>query len=179
MDYIRTILIFTHLIVFAFAITNLYKSDFNLFFKRPNKEEINSMGNQMLIYLIILWITGLGVVYIDTAFAFEKIITAQKLITKLCCVGVLTINALLVHFVAFKKLAKEKLAKSDLSVMGVVGAISTASWSFAGFLGVAKPLVKHLSLADFLSLYCVVLLIAVVVAGFLTPRIAKNWNITS
>lgn len=177
MDYIRTILIFIHLIAFAFAITKLYKSDFNLFFKRPDKEEIKSMGNQMLLYLIILWITGLGVVYIDTGFVFEKIITAQKLITKLSCVGVLTVNALLVHFVAFKLLAVEKLSKSNLSVMGVVGAISTASWSFAGFLGVAKPLVKHLSLADFLSLYCVVLAVAVVVAGFLTPRIAKNWKI--
>lgn len=163
--------------MFAFAITKLYKSDYNLFFKKPDKEEIKNMGTQMFLYLIILWITGLGVVYIDTGFAFEKIITAQKLITKLSCVGVLTINALLVHFVAFKKLAKEKLVKADLSVMGVVGAISTASWSFAGFLGVAKPLVKHLSLADFLSLYGVVLLVAVVVAGFLTPRIAKNWNV--
>ncbi|MCL4419581.1 hypothetical protein M1146_05795 [Patescibacteria group bacterium] len=176
MDYIRTIIIFAHLMVFAFAITTLYKSDLKLIYNRPKSNEIKSMGNHMLIYLIVLWLTGLGVIYIDTAFDFEKILSAQKLLTKLSCVLVLTINAFIIHFVAFKKLTKETLTKSDMIFMSISGAISTASWTFAGFLGIAKPLVKHLSLSNFLSLYALVVIGATAVAIALTPMITRNWN---
>lgn len=176
MDYIRTILIFAHLMAFAFAITTLYKSDYKLFFKRPTNDEIKAMGNHMLIYLIVLWITGLGVIYIDTAFSMEKILSAQKLLTKLSCVLVLTLNALVIHFFAFKKLAKETLNRMDMKVMAISGAVSSASWTFAGFLGIAKPLVKHLSLSDFMSLYGLVVLTATTIAIIITPMIEKNWN---
>ncbi len=176
MDYIRTILIFAHLMVFAFAITTLYKSDYKLFFKRPTNDEIKAMGNHMLIYLIVLWITGLGVIYIDTAFSMEKILSAQKLLTKLSCVLVLTFNAFVIHFFAFKKLAKETLNRMDMKVMAISGAVSSASWTFAGFLGIAKPLVKHLSLSDFMSLYGLVVLTATTIAIIITPIIEKNWR---
>jgi hypothetical protein len=178
MDAIRTILIFAHLIVFAFAITTLYKSDAKLIYTRPNQDEIKTMGDQMLIYLIVLWITGLGVIYIDTEFSLEKIFSAQKLLTKLTCVGVLTLNAFVLHFVVFEKLAKEQLTKIDMKVMSIAGAISTASWTFAGFLGVARPLVIHLNLTDFMCLYGFILIAAIIGALALTPMITRNWNMT-
>jgi hypothetical protein len=178
MDFIRTILIFAHLIVFAFAITTLYKSDAKLIYTRPSLDEIKTMGNQMLIYLIFLWITGLGIIYIDTEFSMEKIFSAQKLLTKLTCVGVLTLNSFVIHFVVFKKLAKQHLTMIDMYVMSISGAISTASWTFAGFLGVARPLAIHLNLTEFMGLYGFVLIAAVIGAFALTPMITRNWNMT-
>jgi hypothetical protein len=178
MDYTRTVLIFAHLIVFALAITTLYKSDTKLIYQRPSQDEIKMMGNHMLIYLIVLWITGLGVIYIDTAFSLEKIFSAQKLLTKLTCIGVLTLNAFFIHFVAFKKLAKETLTKTDMQVMSISGAISTASWTLASFLGVAKPLEKHLNLTEFMSLYAFIVIVASIGAFALTPMITRNWSKT-
>lgn len=169
-------LIFLHLIVFAFAITKLFKSDIELFFKRPSQNSIKEVGNHMMIYLILLWITGIGVIYIDTLFDIEKIMTAQKLLTKLSCVIVLTLNAFVIHMISFKKLANDFLSKTDMYVMSISGAISTSSWIFAGFLGIAKPLVKHLSLENFLSLYGFVVLLATITSIVITPKIISNWK---
>jgi len=137
------------------------------------------MGKQMLLYLIVLWVTGIGVVYIDTLFDLDKIMTAQKLLTKFSCVGVLTLNAFVIHFFSFSKLTEETLSKADMFIMSISGAISTSSWTFAGFLGIAKPLAKHLSLTDFLSLYGLVVAVATAVAISITPIIAKNWKADS
>lgn len=176
MDYTRTILIFIHLIVFAFAITTLYKSDIELLFRRPSAEEIKEMGNHMAIYLLILWITGLGVIYIDTNFGLDKILSAQKLLTKLSCVIILTLNAFVIHFVVFKKLAKKTLDQADMKIMSISGAVSSASWTFAGFLGIARPLVKHMNLAAFMSFYVLVVACAAIGALMLTPFITKQWT---
>ncbi len=176
MDYLRTILIFSHLMVFAFAITSLYKSDFELLFQRPSNEDIKSMGDHMLIYLVVLWTTGLGLIYIDTGFDMDKIRSAQKLITKLSSTIVLTLNAIVIHFIAFKKLERDTLSGADMLLMAIAGAISTASWTFAAFLGIAKALVKHFSLADFLGLYGLVVLGAVATTIALTPTITNNWK---
>lgn len=175
MDFIRTILIFIHLIAFAFAITTLYKSDIKLLYNKPNEVEVENLGKRMLMYLILLWISGGGVVYVDTGFELNKILAAPKLLTKLTCVSVLTLNAFVIHFVAFKKLSQQTVNKLDMQIMSICGAVSTASWTYAGFLGIAKPLVKYLTLTEFMSLYGVLLAGAVSGALVLTPFITKNW----
>ena len=179
MDYLRTALIFVHLMVFAFAITTLFKSDVKLLFQRPNDDEVHTMGNHMLFFLLLLWVTGLGIIWIDTKFDYDVIINAPKIVVKLSCVILLTLNALIIHFVAFKKLKKAVLSKADMYIMSLSGSISTASWTFAAFLGVAKPLVKHLTMGGFFGLYAFVLVSAMTGAVLLTPMIRKNWDARS
>lgn len=176
MDYIRTIAIFIHLIVFAFAITTLYKSDFKILKQRPTNFEIEKMGNEMLTYLLLLTITGLIVVYVDTNFEIERITTSQKLMTKLFCIAILTMNAFFIHLVVFKKLNKQVLTSFDMKLMSASGAISTVSWTFAGFLGIAKPLVKHFSLINFVSLYIFAIVVSVFISLCMSSKIAKNWE---
>ena len=179
MDYLRTGLIFVHLMVFAFAITTLYRSDFRLLFSRPSEAETHTMGQHMLLSLIILWVTGLGVIWVDTRFDYDTIINSPKIVMKLSCVVVLTLNAILIHFVAFKKLKQDILSKADMLMMSLVGAVSTTSWTFAAFLGIAKPLTKHLNQADWFALYALALTGAGAVAMALTPMIQRNWSANS
>lgn len=176
MDYLRTILIFTHLMFFAFAITTVYKSDFKLIFQRPSANDISSIGDQILVCLIALWVTGLTLVYIDTAFEMTKILASQKLLTKLSCVFILTMNAFVIHFAVFRKLAKKRLSTADMYFMSIFGAISTASWTFASFIGIARPLVKHLTLTDFMIFYGLVIVLAIVLAIAITPMVTRNWG---
>jgi hypothetical protein len=176
MDALRTVLIFLHLIVFAFAISKLYISDFNLFFRRSNLFELQLLGRQMSFLLGGLWITGAGVVFIDTSFDPVLILASDKLLAKLVCVSVLTINATLIHNIVFKKAQKAKLSYTDMLVMTIPGAISTCSWTFAGFLGVARPLSEYLSFQHFLILYGVCLFLAIALMVFISPIIRRNWS---
>lgn len=175
MDHARTAIIFFHLVVFAFAITKVYRSDYHFLFRRPEQGQLHALGQQMLIFLALLWVSGVSLIYIDTGFALDSIVHSQKLVAKLACVTVLTLNALVIHLAVFQALLKDKLSASEMYLVTVSGAVSTSSWTFAGFLGVAKPMVKHMSLADFLVLYVIVVMSAVLVAIMLTPAIARHW----
>ncbi len=176
MDILRTFLIYTHLLVFAFAITTLYRSDMNLFFRKISQEKLRMLGDQMLWLLVVLAITGAGIVYIDTEFRYDAIMQADKLLAKMVCVGVLTLNAMVLHHVVFRKMAKAELTHGDMLLMSVSGAVSTCSWTFAGFLGVAKAFTKYFSFEHFLYLYGACLAVAIVVAIMLAPVIKRNWE---
>ncbi|SBT17398.1 hypothetical protein MGA5115_01509 [Marinomonas gallaica] len=179
MDILRTLLIFAHLLVFAFAITNLFQSDIKLLSTRINTSQLKELGRQMKLLLFVLAVTGAGIVYIDTAFSLEAILSSDKLMAKMVCVGVLIVNAFILHNIVFKKMEKSALRNSEMAFMMVSGAISTCSWTFAGFLGIAKALSNYFSFSHFLYLYGSCLLAAIVLAMILLPTVRRNWQIAN
>lgn len=179
MDILRTLLIFAHLLIFSFAITNLFRSDIRLFSIRINPSQLKKLGDQMKLLLFALVLTGAGIVYIDTQFNLAAMLGADKLMAKMVCVGVLVINALVLHSVVFQKMRKNTLSHSEMALMMASGAISTCSWTFAGFLGIAKALSHYFLLSHFLYLYGSCLLVAIIVALILVPTVRRNWQIAN
>jgi hypothetical protein len=55
--------------------------------------------------LVVLWITGLAVIGMDTGFDTELLATKPKLLAKLSVVTVLTVNSLALHLLAFPRMA--------------------------------------------------------------------------
>jgi hypothetical protein len=175
-DITRVALVMAHLLCFAMAIAKLYTSDLRLLFSRPAMDEVYDMGAQMVWWLGLLWVTGLGVVWVDTGFELDKLMAMEKLQAKAAVVSVLTLNAVLLHHVVFDLLKKPVLTRANLRVMALSASVSSASWTYAAFLGIAKPLAVHLGLSGFLALYSLVLGFASAIALALVPWIARNWE---
>ena len=57
------------------------------------------------IALVVLWITGLAVIGMDTGFDTGLLATKPKLLAKLTVVAVLTVNSLGLHLLAFLRMA--------------------------------------------------------------------------
>ena len=56
----------------------------------------------------------------------------------------------------------------------VLGAISTASWLYATFLGVSRLIAPSMSFTGFMALYCAVLTASIAVAVvFVRPRVER------
>ena len=58
------------------------------------------------IALVVLWITGLAVIGMDTGFDTGLLATKPKLLAKLTVVAVLTVNSLGLHLLAFPRMAR-------------------------------------------------------------------------
>lgn len=87
-----------------------------------------------------------------------------KLIAKLVCVLVLTINGLALYLYAMPRItAQRPLAAAERYGMAVLGAVSTASWLMAAFIGAGRPLAAW-PLGHVLGLYAAVLLAACAMA---------------
>jgi len=101
--------------------------------------------------------------------------TKSKLLAKLVCVTVLSLNAVLLHRFAFPRLMSgHSLSTSEWSLVLCAGAVSTTSWLFAAFLGIAKPLAAMLSAGQFIGLYVLALAFAVGVAMLLANPLRRQ-----
>ena len=94
--------------------------------------------------LIMMWITGTVMIFIRTGFVLENF--TPKLFSKLTAVAVLTANAFLIGKFVMPVVVAAKgqsLLSLPLKVkmrLGVVGAVSSASWLMAMAMGVSKVL---------------------------------------
>ncbi len=85
-----------------------------------------------------------------------------RLLTKLIVVGTLTLNGILLHFVAFPMLTgKTQNPNKAATIAATLGAVSTASWLYASFVAVSRIVAPYFSLHDFVMLYLLALAIAV------------------
>lgn len=96
--------------------------------------------------LALMWITGLGLVYIRTGFDLAAF--TPKLIAKLGTVSLLTLNALLIGAVVMPML-ENRLGRSIAAFptalklrFALIGGISAASWMLALAMGVSKALAR-------------------------------------
>lgn len=153
-EWVRLLLLYAHLILCAFAIAIVLKTDVALLFNSISRTELETAARAISMVLVALWASGLAIIYLDTGFNFDVLATKSKLLFKLICVGVLTVNGLVLHHVSFPLLVREGAALNPLNTMLLVvtGGLSTSHWLLAAFVGLAKPL-GRLPLDVLLSLY--------------------------
>ncbi len=117
------------------------------------------------IGLSALWASGLMLVAIDAATSAGPWLPSTKLQAKLIVVGVLTINGWALHAWVFPRLwgGAVRIDRSFWPA-AALGAISSASWVTASFVGVARVISPWLSLAGFMALYGAVAAVCVALA---------------
>lgn len=164
---VRPVLVFTHLLFFAAAVVAIAFSDYAVFHQKSsiNAPLLKRASRCVAMLLSALWISGSVLIAFDAGFDLTRVALSPKLLAKLTVVVALTANAVLLHYFAFPVFcAPGATLRRDARMATVLGAVSTASWIFAIFLGVAKTWGPIVGYAGFIELYLSALAIAIVVA---------------
>lgn len=155
-------LVFSHFVASAVAIVTLLQTDFHLLRRygavltTDDCQRIHRAKPVMTAALWALWITGILICLLgwlrDPAYLLN-----QKLMMKVLVVEILTLNGLFLHGYAFRFVKPGiVLARQGMRAqftLAVLGAISSTSWLFACFLGLARPLNNLPNFYDILAFY--------------------------
>ena len=94
-----------------------------------------------------------------------SMLAMPKLLAKVTVVGLLTLNGYYLHHRFFNRLGHAVANfRRAVNLTALMAAVSGASWMFAAFLGMAKPLGKIFGYIDFMTLYATLLVLALGVA---------------
>ena len=158
--------LFAHLIAVAITLSAVLREDMRwLLERRFDVARLRGTMRTVSIGLVVLWATGLALWAFAAAASPLAWALTPKLAAKLVVVCLLTLNGLALHAWVFPSLGAAGPAGPRPGRLSMVlGAFSSASWLFAAFLGVARPLSNVLSLSGFLALYAAGLSFALVVA---------------
>ena len=145
-------LLYGHIIAFALALATILKEDVRLLrAKRINSASLLASAKSVKWLLLALWVTGVPMVMMDIGTDVSLLLDKPKLLAKLIVVGALTLNGILLHLVAFPMLTgKPQNPNKAATIAATLGAVSTASWLYAFFLGAAR-LIAPISLCMTLS----------------------------
>lgn len=177
-DIFRLALLYAHLIAFAICLSAIARADWRLLrrgFAALDMTTLQSTTRVVVPGLIALLLTGAGIASIDTGLQWAAILAQPKLMAKLCVVSALVANGIALHALAFPQLGRKSNHPRLVAVlMCLSGAISSVSWLYAGFLGIAKPLVGRLNWLEFMMAYGLLVAIGFIAALLLAGRqIAK------
>ncbi len=156
---VRQLLLFAHTLAFAFAIVTVVRADWAVLATRGlDAGELHATGRRVAWLLALLWLTGTGLVFLDVGLDWAALVARPKLAAKLSVVGLLTINGLLLHWLAFPMLTTfQRHAARAATVCTVLGAVGTTSWLYASFMGVSRLVAPFMTYGTFLALYTVCL----------------------
>lgn len=173
-EWLRLLLLYAHLILCAFAIAIVLKTDVALLLSSISRTELEYTARTISMVLVALWASGAAIIFLDTGFNYDVLATKSKLLFKLICVCVLTVNGLVLHHVSFPLLVNEGASLTPLNrvLLVVTGGLSTSHWLLAAFVGLAKPL-GRLPLDVLLGLYCLFLGAVLITSVLSLPLVSK------
>ncbi|WP_280152101.1 hypothetical protein [Piscinibacter sp. XHJ-5] len=175
--WLRQGILFAHALAFGVAIAAVLREDAALLRHRAiDAKRLARTGRTLAAALMVLWLSGLTLIALDVGGDFAAVADRPKLVAKLAVVSALTLNGLLLHRVAFPMLGRvHALRASHLLLCTALGAFSTISWLYAAFIGLSRVVAESMSLADFMSLYGLLLL----AAGAVVPVLATSMRSAS
>ena len=173
-DWLRISLVYCHLLLCAFAITAVLKTDLKIILGKFTHAEISRAAAGISWLLIGLWASGLAIIYIDTGFNPEVLATKSKLLLKLICVATLTLNGMVLHKLSFPVLLRsaDSIPLKASVLLVVTGALSTSHWMLAAFVGLSQPLGK-LPTETLLALYGLFVGTVVMTSLFFIPLLSR------
>lgn len=171
---IRQAALFAHAIAFAIALSAVLREDLALIVRRRiDMPRLAATARTLTIALAALWLTGVALLLLDVGLDARAVAASPKLAAKLVVVAALTANGVALHSLAFPMLAARDASRLMLPI--VLGAISTASWLYASFIGLSRVVAPALRFGDFIAMYGALLVAAVAVALlFVRPRVAAR-----
>jgi hypothetical protein len=156
-------LLYGHIIAFALALATILREDVRLLrAKLIDSASLLASAKLVKWLLLALWVTGVPMVMMDIGTDVSLLLGKPKLFAKLIVVGVLTLNGILLHLVAFPMVTgNPKNPNKVATIAAILGAVSTTSWLYVSFVGVARLVAPYFSLYDFVVLYLLALATAV------------------
>ena len=167
----RLLLLYSHLLLCVFALHTVLSTDWRLLRSRISARHLLQAHRRVVLLLGGLWLTGGAIVLLDGA---SQIAQSPKLVAKLVCVSLLTLNGVLLRHWCFPRLISERpLQRAEAWALMSCGAVSTTSWLMAGFFGIARPL-AHWTAGQHLLLLWGALALALPVALALSGRLQEG-----
>jgi hypothetical protein len=158
--------LFIHLVAFALTLSAVLREDLRLLAtRRIDAPRLVRTARAVSIGLAVLWSSGLVLVALGAATSTGPWLPSAKLQAKLIIVSVLTLNGWALHAWVFPRLWGVAVRIDHrLWPAATLGAISSASWVTASFVGAARLVSPWLSLAGFMALYGAVVAVCVALA---------------
>jgi hypothetical protein len=124
--------------------------------------------------LVVLWLTGVALIWIDVSARDSGYFLDPKIQAKIAMVILLTLNGFLPHAAvmpAIKKAGSLLHLNPGRRVLALfAGAVSAVSWFYAAMLGVGRPLAWKYSLVELLAAYPFLVL-----GGFVLMTALTDW----
>lgn len=162
----RQVMLFLHTLAFALALSEVLRADPALLTATQlDVARLRRTGTRIASTLALLWVTGLGLLMLQGPLDIAALLALPKVAAKLTTVGLLTINGVLLHTIAFPLLARPQVRPAGAAALcALLGGISSSAWLYASFLGVARLIAPAMSYAAFMALYAAVLAAALLAA---------------
>lgn len=173
---------YLHLIACCVAIGLVFMSDLDMVRRlflgdsaTLDERHLGSLQQTLKRALLLLWLTGSGLVAIDVWTKGSEVLLNPALQSKFAIVALLTINGVVLHRTVLPTLKRAgalmRLTFSERTLAVFTGAVSGVSWFYAAMLGIVRPLEARFSLLQILAGY------PVLVAGcFLAMVVLTAWT---
>lgn len=165
---LRLALLYAHLLACVLALHTVLSTDWRLLNARINARQLLHAHRRVVWVLGALWLSGAAIVALD---GLAQLQTNPKLIAKIICVSLLTLNGVVLRIWCLPRLVSDRpLTRAEACVLMACGAMSTTCWLMAGFYGIARPLVGW-TLQENLALLGAALAVALPLALSLQGRL--------
>lgn len=144
----KVFIVYMHLLAVCIAVGSLLLQDFELMRKRGETlfadeiKHLDKTARVMVYSLFALWVTGVSLVVLGYLENPSTYLTNEKLWAKFSVVFILTINGFFLHWYSFPRITSRfglfGLSWNEQVMVGLTGIISTVSWLFASYLGIAR-----------------------------------------
>lgn len=172
---------YLHLMACCVAIGLVVMSDFDMVRRlflgdsaTMDERHLASLQQTLKRALLLLWLTGSGLVAIDVWTRGIDVLLNPALQSKFAIVALLTVNGVVLHRTVLPMLKRAgalmRLTFSERTLAVFTGAVSGVSWAYAAMLGIGRPLGGRYSLAQILAGYPVL-----VAGGFLAMVVLTAW----
>jgi hypothetical protein len=182
MELARMGVVYLHLVACCVAIGLVFMSDLDMV-KRLltggaatlDEKHLGGLHQTLVRALLVLWLTGSGLVAMDVWTKGAEILNNPKLQSKIAIVVLLTINGVVLHHTVLPMLKRAgalmRLTFNQRMLAIFVGAVSGVSWFYAAMLGIGRPLNWKYSLGEILAAYP-----ALILAGFVSMVFLTAWS---
>jgi hypothetical protein len=171
----KTLLVYAHLLAACVSVGILLIQDSALAKTRGKAlsasaiKDLTKSAEVMFVALVVLWITGLALVLLGYLENPQQYLMNEKLWAKFTVVSVLTLNGIALHYFSFPRVTSRRgllgLPTIEQILVTLTGAISSTSWLFACYLGIARPWNYTANYSYVMFIYAGLLIAAIIVAG--------------
>ncbi len=182
---LKTLIVYAHLLAACVAVGVLLIQDLALAKSKGSRlselaiKELTKSADIMFIALVVLWISGLALVLVGYIDNPQQYLLNEKLWAKFTVVSVLTLNGIALHYFSFPRMISSRGLLGQPAIeqilMALTGAISTVSWLFACYLGIARNWNYTVDYSFVMFIYSGLLICAFIVAGEVLRGMRKSY----
>lgn len=171
---LKTLIVYSHLLAACVAVGILLIQDLELMKTKGKALSVSASKNLMksaniiFVALVVLWISGLALVLIGHIENPQQYLMNQKLWAKFTVVSILSLNGIALHYFSLPRVVNNGVLGvptfQQILVM-LTGALSSTSWLFACYLGIARPWNYTVDYSFVMFIYTGLVITAFIVSG--------------